>query len=87
MNFDDAVMSEDSIFCRWDLTSSNATELGCKGELKLHGMLKAVYSVYNKLIYVEETFDVMSFMQQLRRISGKNDFLVSLYAIVLSIAI
>lgn len=69
-------MSEDSIFCRWDLTSSNAIELGCKGELKLHGMLKAVYSVYNKLMYIEETFDVMSFMQHLRRITGKNEFLV-----------
>lgn len=39
-------------------------------------MLKAVFSLNSRLVYVEEIFDVMGFMQQLRRASGRADFIV-----------
>lgn len=40
------------------------------------GMLKATFTPQNRLVYLELSFDVMSFMQQLRRASGKQDFQV-----------
>ncbi len=39
-------------------------------------MVEAVFTASNKLLRVEFTFDVMSFMQQLRRASGRYDFQV-----------
>lgn len=70
-------MSEDTFMCKWDFTTKNAMVCGCRSEIVVHGMLKAVFSpVDNKITYMEEIFDVMSIMQQLRRASGKHDFSV-----------
>lgn len=62
--------------CIFDMKTLNGVEVGCRCDLTIHGMLKAVFSPYNKLIFLELTFDVMMFMQQLRRASGRGDFLV-----------
>ena len=40
-------------------------------------MIKATFTPQNRMVYLELSFDVMSFMQQLRRASGKQDFQVS----------
>ena len=42
----------------------------------LQGMIKAIFTPQNRMSYLELSFDVMSFMQQLRRASGKQDFQV-----------
>ena len=39
-------------------------------------MIKATFTPQNRMVYLELSFDVMSFMQQLRRASGKQDFQV-----------
>lgn len=62
--------------CKWELTTSNAVKHGCKMEISLRGMLKAIFSPHNRLVCVEMIFDVMSYMQQLRRAAGKRDFAV-----------
>lgn len=41
-------------------------------------MIKATFTPQNRMVYLELSFDVMSFMQQLRRASGKQDFQVSI---------
>jgi hypothetical protein len=46
------------------------------------GMIKAVFTPQNRMVYLELSFDVMSFMQQLRRASGKQDFQVEITACV-----
>jgi hypothetical protein len=43
-------------------------------------MIKAVFTPQNRMVYLELSFDVMSFMQQLRRASGKQDFQVEMTA-------
>ena len=45
-------------------------------EVYKHGMVEANFSPQNKLLRLEMAFDVMSFMQQLRRSSGRYDFQV-----------
>jgi hypothetical protein len=45
-------------------------------EVYKYGMVEAAFTPQNKLIHLEMAFDVMSFMQQLRRTSGRYDFQV-----------
>ena len=72
----ESVMAENTFMCKWHMTTVNAVRKGSRYEISKHGMAKAVFSAQNKLTFVELAFDVMSFMQQLRRSSGKFDFLV-----------
>ncbi len=72
----ESVMAENTFMCKWHMSTVNAVRKGSRYEISKHGMAKAVFSAQNKLTFVELTFDVMSFMQQLRRSSGKFDFLV-----------
>eukprot|EP01036_Dinobryon_divergens_P026503 gene26503-35166_t len=72
----ESVMAENIFMCKWHMTTINAVRKGSRYEISKHGMAKAVFSAQNKLMFVELSFDVMSFMQQLRRSSGKFDFLV-----------
>lgn len=69
-------MNEDSLMTSWDIVTTNAVQFGSRCELSVHGMLKVTFSSYNKIIYVELSFDVMSVMQQIRRASNRNDFQV-----------
>ena len=74
----ECIMAGDTFMGKWHMSTTNATERGCQFELSKCGMLKATFSpVSNKLLYMEQTFDVMSFMQQLRQASGKSEFFVS----------
>lgn len=73
---DESVMNDNTYMCKWHMTTTNAMKRGSRYEVTKNGMAKAIFSNQNKLLYVELSFDVMSFMQQLRRSSGKFDFLV-----------
>ena len=74
----DSIMVGEILMGKWHLTTTNATERGCLCDIVASGMLKATFSPgSNKLLYMEQTFDVMSFMQQLRQASGKFEFFVS----------
>ena len=77
LDFENIVMSGDTCFCRWEMRTENAVECGSHYECNKQGMLKAVFNHQNKLLSIEKTFDVMAFMQQLRRASGKNEFQVN----------
>ena len=71
---DDTVMSGDSFMCRWILRTENAVECGACHECFKQGMVHAKFSPNHKLIRLELSYDVMCFMQQLRRASGKRYF-------------
>lgn len=73
-DYADAVLSEDALMCRWEARTVNAIQAGCAQDILIHGILWATFSAYNKLQYLELSFDVMSCMQQLRRSSGRSDF-------------
>lgn len=73
---DESVMNDNTYMCKWHMTTTNAMRRGSRYEVTKNGMAKAIFSTNNKLLFVELSFDVMSFMQQLRRSSGKFDFLV-----------
>ena len=67
---------DDSLMCAVHFQTVNALSFGGRSELNIYGMLKATFSVSNKLSTLELCFDVMSIMQQLRRIANRQDFLV-----------
>lgn len=71
---DDTVMSGDAFMCRWILRTENAVECGACHECFKQGMVHAKFSAGNKLVRLELSYDVMCFMQQLRRASGKRYF-------------
>eukprot|EP00401_Gymnodinium_catenatum_P073160 CAMPEP_0117610484 /NCGR_PEP_ID=MMETSP0784-20121206/81896_1 /TAXON_ID=39447 /ORGANISM="" /LENGTH=587 /DNA_ID=CAMNT_0005413887 /DNA_START=285 /DNA_END=2048 /DNA_ORIENTATION=+ len=73
---DESIMSDDTFMCKYQMITTNAIDRGCRCEISISGMLKAIFSNNNKLIVMEQTFDVMNFMQQLRRSSGNFDFFV-----------
>jgi hypothetical protein len=75
-NYEEGVISEESIMCKWEMKTLNGVQVGCMQEILVGGMLKALFSPTNKLIYLELTFDVMGFMQQLRRASGRSEFCI-----------
>lgn len=59
------------LMCRWTMKSENAVACGCQMELGLCGMLQAEFTpVETKLRRLSVVFDVMGFMQQLRRVCG-----------------
>jgi hypothetical protein len=75
--YDEAVLEDEILMCKYDMSTLNAVELGCRHEIQSHGMIKVRFTALNKIIHLEIMFDVMSFMQQLRRASGRSDFIVS----------
>ena len=75
---DECVMVGNTFMGKWHMSTMNAVQRGCLCEVSKCGMLKVTFSpISNKLVQMEESFDVMNFMQQLRQASGKYDFFVS----------
>jgi len=70
---EDMVISGDNLMCRWVMQTENARECGAFSELYNKGMLKATFNSKNKLLSMEQTFDVMNFMHQLRRATGQSN--------------
>jgi hypothetical protein len=68
--------SADSLMCSWDLCTTNLVALGAQCEFAVHGMLRATFLVCNKLVCLEQCFDVMGIAQQLRSIYGRNELYV-----------
>lgn len=62
------------LMARWMLKSENATRCGAQCELQLYGMMEATFTAENKLATMSLVFDVMGFMQQLRRSAAKSQF-------------
>merc|ERR1712188_48207 len=71
---EDTVVTSDANMCGWILRTENAVGSGALFECYKKGMMRALFSPQNKLILVEQVFDVMSFMHQLLRASGSMDF-------------
>jgi len=71
---EDTVVVGDSVMCRWMMRTDNAVQCGSLSELYNHGMLKADFSSQNLIIKLDMMFDVMSYMQQIQRCSGKPCF-------------
>merc|ERR1711983_235187 len=61
---------------RWEMVTLNATKLGAKAEVRKEGMLYCKFNSFQKIISLEIMFDVMAFMLQLKRSSGKETFSV-----------
>jgi hypothetical protein len=62
--------------CRWVMKTENAVECGANFEVFKQGMMTAVFNPEGTLDSVELVYDVMSFMQQLRRASQQSCFQV-----------
>jgi len=71
---EDTVIVGDSLMCRWMMRTVNAVQCGGLCELYNHGMLRAEFSPENVMVKIDLMFDVMSFMQQLQRCSGREYF-------------
>lgn len=74
---DTSIMATDLYMCRWSLRTDGLVANGAPFELQQLGMMAAEFTVGGtKLRHVELSLDVMSFMQQLRRSTGRDVFQV-----------
>jgi hypothetical protein len=73
-------MAGDVYMCKWAITTENIVARGGLFEVAKEGMLVARFGASNKLRSVDVSFDVMSYMQQLRRTSERTAFQVSLHS-------
>lgn len=74
---EETIMSGDTIMCHWYMRTENAVERGARFEFTKHGFMKAHFAApSSRLTFVELSFDVMGFMQQLRRATGSPEFAV-----------
>jgi hypothetical protein len=72
-----SVMHEDTFMCRWTMRTEGLVAQGLPFELTQQGMLTAEFAPgCTRLKYVGLAMDVMSFMQQLRRVTGRDSFQV-----------
>ena len=78
-------MATDTFMCKWRLCTDDLVAQGAMFEVAKQGMLLAVFSPQNKLRSLELSFDVMSFMQQLKRATLRDFFQVILYIMILLI--
>mmetsp|Transcript_16570 Transcript_16570/g.24925 ORF Transcript_16570/g.24925 Transcript_16570/m.24925 type:complete len:439 (+) Transcript_16570:99-1415(+) len=69
---EDMVCTGDILMCRWVMKTENAVACGANFECFKQGMMTAVFNPQGKLQSVELIFDVMSFMQHLRRASASH---------------
>jgi PAS domain S-box-containing protein len=75
---EETICAGDRVMCKWYVCTDNAMERGSESEVVKHGMLVADFAPAPSAIIqkMEITFDVMNFMQQLRRASGSVGFRV-----------
>ena len=74
---DSGIMQDTRYMCRWSMRTDGLMANGAPFELHQTGMLAAEFAEDGaKLRHVELTTDVMSFMQQLRRSTGRDVFQV-----------
>ena len=66
--------------CRWTMRTEGLVAQGLPFELTQQGMLRAEFVPGCTLLkYVGLAMDVMSFMQQLRRVTGRDSFQVRFF--------
>lgn len=74
-------MHEDTFMCRWTMRTEGLVAQGLPFELTQQGMLRAEFVPGCTLLkYVGLAMDVMSFMQQLRRVTGRDSFQVRFFS-------
>jgi PAS domain S-box-containing protein len=70
----DMIMQDSVYMCRWVMKTENAVAHGAKSECSQRGMCRATFNTFNKISSLDITYDVMSFMQEIRRASGDDSF-------------
>mmetsp|Transcript_17819 Transcript_17819/g.16089 ORF Transcript_17819/g.16089 Transcript_17819/m.16089 type:complete len:690 (-) Transcript_17819:567-2636(-) len=70
------IVNDNQIMTKCNFSTINAVQLGARYEINLSKIIKAIFSPSNKLLSLEISYDVMSFMQQLRRCCSKHEFQV-----------
>lgn len=74
---DNIIAGGNVLMCRWSMRSENVVRCGGQLEVCLTGMLHAEFGPDHKLTRLLMGFDVMGFMQQLRRCTGREGFQVT----------
>lgn len=70
------LISNNQLFCKFQLRTSNLVEKGGLSELVKSGMISSKFSSENKLERLDMFFDAMTFMQQIKRCSNRDDLMV-----------
>ena len=70
VNEDDMLLTDDVLMCPFIFRSQDAVQCGALAECVMPGMVRASFSLRNKLQSLEMVYDAMGFMQQLERASG-----------------
>eukprot|EP01035_Chromulina_nebulosa_P018341 gene18341-24032_t len=76
MDRNQMIVNDNQIMTKCNFSTVNAVQLGARYEINLSKIIKAIFSPSNKLLSLEISYDVMSFMQQLRRCCSKHEFQV-----------
>ena len=75
LDWNNMVIDGATLMSKWSLHTTNATSKGARHEVFKQGMIQVLFSPNNnKILSINMTHDVMSFMQELRRCSGSYDF-------------
>lgn len=72
----ESIVAEDTLMCKWRISTENVAARGGLFDVTKQGMLLAVFTAEDKLHSLEVSFDVMAFMQQLRRAADRTVFQV-----------
>lgn len=67
---ENVLLQGDTLFCKYLLRTTNAVECGAAKEIAQHGMIECKFTENDKIERMEMVYDVMSFMQLLRRAAG-----------------
>jgi hypothetical protein len=73
VNEDDMILMEDVLMCPFVFKTQDAVLNGALAECIMPGMLRASFTMRNKLKSMEMTYDAMGFMQQLERASASSE--------------
>ena len=75
LDWNNMVIDGATLMSKWSLHTTNATSKGARHEVFKQGMIQVLFSPNNnKILSINMSHDVMSFMQELRRCSGSYDF-------------
>jgi hypothetical protein len=72
----ESIVTDDTLMCKWRMGTENIVARGGLFDVAKQGMLLASFTNDDKLRSVEVSFDVMAFMQQLRRAANRAIFQV-----------
>jgi hypothetical protein len=76
----ESIVTDDTLMCKWRMGTENIVARGGLFDVAKQGMLLASFTNDDKLRSVEVSFDVMAFMQQLRRAANRAIFQVRFFS-------